>query len=296
MATPIVKYPLDPTGLSPDNRVVGEVHKTINTLKRIIIPEHGPFYTESLRVYESASNRQLASTDFVAVEYYVSASSMFGKDIRSVILITNPTITTNEFKIDYQVLGGDFSYSSGVIKELYDSVMSDTRPVTWPDILDKPDRFNPASHLHDVGDVFGFEYLVNAIEALKRAILLGDTISHDEIFKYIDNQGGELQDNIDEVIRLLRLHEGLKNNPHEVTKEQVGLGKLPNAKTDDRFTNNNDILLTAKAMYDHNRSDDHDGRYILRSGTTPVAIRIRGNIAEIEVGGTWRQFWPPVWQ
>lgn len=296
MSSIVVKYPLDPTGISPDNLVVGEIHRTVSALKRIIVPEHGPFYTESLRVYEAGTGRQLPPTDYVAVEYYAAASAKYGSDIRSVILITNSLVSTNDFKIDYQALGGDYSYSSGVIRELYEEVMKDDRPVNWPDILNKPDRYPAASHLHDVGDVFGFEYLTSALEALRHAILLGDTVSHDEIFTYIDNQGDKLQDNIDEVLRQLRLHERRVDNPHEVTKAQVGLGNLPNSKTDDRFTNSNNQLLTAKAMRDHNKSDDHDYRYILRSGEIPIEIRIRNNVAEIKVNNVWNQFWPPVWQ
>ena len=43
-------------------------------------------------------------------------------------------------------------------------------------------------------------------------------------------------------------HVSATNNPHSVTKTQVGLGNLPNAKSDSITTEDSDILATAKAI------------------------------------------------
>src|SRR5690554_4698172 len=51
------------------------------------------------------------------------------------------------------------------------------------------------------------------------------------------------------------------DNPHQVNKVQVGLGDLPNATTSSRTENTVEKLLTAKGMYDHCQSSDHDSRY-----------------------------------
>lgn len=43
-------------------------------------------------------------------------------------------------------------------------------------------------------------------------------------------------------------HITLENNPHKVTKSQVGLGNLPNAKTDDPAVSDSNILATSKMV------------------------------------------------
>jgi hypothetical protein len=51
-----------------------------------------------------------------------------------------------------------------------------------------------------------------------------------------------------------KAHYANKSNPHEVTKTQVGLGNLPNAKSDSISLDNSDSLATSKAVYDGVRS------------------------------------------
>lgn len=47
-----------------------------------------------------------------------------------------------------------------------------------------------------------------------------------------------------------RTHASLKNNPHSVTAAQVGLDKLPNAKSDSITLPDSNTLATSKAVYD----------------------------------------------
>ena len=46
----------------------------------------------------------------------------------------------------------------------------------------------------------------------------------------------------------IKTHQQNKDNPHEVTKEQVGLGNLPNAKSDSFLLKDSDSLATNKAV------------------------------------------------
>lgn len=52
-----------------------------------------------------------------------------------------------------------------------------------------------------------------------------------------------------------------RDNPNQVTKAQVGLDQIPNGVTSSRTEGSVELLLTAKGMYDHARSGDHDDRY-----------------------------------
>lgn len=53
---------------------------------------------------------------------------------------------------------------------------------------------------------------------------------------------------LNDTILELKNHKEDLTNPHKVTKEQVGLGNLPNAKTDDPSVSNSNILATSKAV------------------------------------------------
>lgn len=61
---------------------------------------------------------------------------------------------------------------------------------------------------------------------------------------------GTLESNYTTLNANLASHTGNTNNPHNVTKAQVGLGNLPNSKSDSTTTDDSNILATAKAVYD----------------------------------------------
>lgn len=221
------RYPLDPTGLSPDNRVVDEDHQLNTRAVRCIAPTYGGFFAQSLIVKNYANNQVLVrGVDYVVAELFEFPTGRYGKEINGIIVIKNKTLT--RVKITYQALGGDYSYSMDAIISMIESLDLDNRPVEWGNIIGRPPLFDPASHLHDVGDIYGFEYIVHSLERLRSAILLGDVASHDEIYAYIDHWGENIGDAIDKVAADLASHEANQNNPHNVTKAQVGLGNVQN--------------------------------------------------------------------
>jgi hypothetical protein len=225
--TPIYRYPLDGTGQSPDNLVVGEEHQLSNRAVRCVAPTYGGFFAESVVVKDLATNLSLIrGIDYNFGELFEFPTGRYGKEIFGIIAITKPGVT--KVTIQYQVLGGDYSYSMDSIIAMMDSLNLGERPVEWGSIISRPALFDPASHFHDIGDVYGFEYLVHAIDLVRQAILMGDVVSHDEIYRYIDRAMAEQADKIKEVRDALDAHVADKNNPHGTTKAQVGLGLVEN--------------------------------------------------------------------
>lgn len=206
-AAPIVtRYPLDPTGVSTNNKVEGEPHTLSARPIRAIAPLYGAFFTESIVVKEVATGNTLVkNTDYYCSELYQVPSANYGKEICSIILIINSNIQP-DITIDYQALGGPWSYSQQAIVQMLDNLNIDDRPVTWDDIINKPEAFAPLPHLHDAGDVYGFEYVVAGLERLRQAILLGDSVSHDLIYAYIDQQIANLKQYTDDQIAQLKAY------------------------------------------------------------------------------------------
>ena len=194
MAPIVTRYPLDPTGVSPNNKVEGEEHTLLARPIRAIAPSYGAFFTESLVVYEKNNPTPLVpNVDYYSAELYEVPTAKYGKEICSVIVITNSNVGS-DIVIEYQALGGPWSYSQQAIIQMINNLDLDDRPVTWGDIIGKPTEFNPAHHLHDAGDVYGFEYIVAELERIYQAIIIGDSKSHDLIYAYIDSKDQEIYD------------------------------------------------------------------------------------------------------
>lgn len=224
------RYPLDPTGTSPDNLVEREEHQLSNRTIRVVAPKYQGFYAKSVIVTDIATNTNLVhGVDFAFGELYKVPTGLYKKEIFGVIVIRKPNVSS--VRITYQCLGGNYSYSMDAIVAMLDNLNLGNRPVAWPDIIGKPTLFDPASHFHDIGDVYGFEYVVNSLEAIRSAILLGDTASHDEIYRYVDRASTALTTLINQVRADLVSHIADKGNPHQTTKAQVGLSNVANYTT-----------------------------------------------------------------
>lgn len=170
-----IKLDLDITGTNQDNLIQDEPHSLSNRPTRAIAPNLGPFFAESLIVKDGA-NILSRTVDYQIVELHQEATLRYGKEIASVILIINTSVSS-DVTITYQALGGYYSYSGNdsTIANLYQSVINDNRPVDWTNIFNKPTEFNPTIHRHLLDDIFGFEPVVDYLERIKRAITLGQS-------------------------------------------------------------------------------------------------------------------------
>lgn len=243
MAT-LIRYPLDPTGVNPNNKVLNEPHTLQNRTIRVVAPSYGAFFTESLVIKDVTNNNvTLTSTQFKAVELYEFPSGRYGKEICGVILITDVSVSNN-ISISYQALGGDYSTNTDAIVAMLNTIDLDNRPVSWPNLIGKPAQFVPAMHYHDIGDVYGFEYVVHAIERLRMAVLAGDDTTHDEILRYIDQWGNSLSGGNGNIVAQLNAHVLNTNNPHSTTKSQVGLGNVDNYATATTAEAQNGVVTT----------------------------------------------------
>lgn len=167
--TPVVE--LDLTGSNPDNLFENELHTLTANANRAIAPKKGPFFSESLLVFNEGV-RLGRGSDYQVVELHQDASLRTAKEIHSVILVINPNVGQN-ISISYQALGGHYGKSDDAIANLFESVLNDNRPVVWSNILNKPNAFEPVNHRHYLEDVYGWEYVVDYLDRIRKAITLG---------------------------------------------------------------------------------------------------------------------------
>lgn len=188
MPLPIVRYPLDPTGVNPDNRVNGEIHTLSSKPIRAVAPTFGPFFTEGLEVYDDTSNALLIrNQDYKVVELLQEATVKFGKEICELILITNTSVS-NVVRISYQVLGDKYQNNASAVINMYETFLLDNRPVDWLNVLNKPLQFPPSLHNHLLQDIYGFEPIVVALERIRNAIILSDVPAFEALIEWVKNR------------------------------------------------------------------------------------------------------------
>lgn len=219
------RYPLDGTGVDPNNLVVDELHELPNLAIRCVAPTYGGFFSESVIIKDYVTGRELVyDVDYKFGEILELPSDRYAKEICGYIVIFNTQVS--RITITYQALGGDYSYSMDSIIEMLNSLDLGNRPVEWGLIVGRPVEFPPESHMHPSSDIYGMEYVVHSLERVRQAILMGDVASHDEIYAYIDRSNNEIDGKIQVVRNELNAHIADKANPHNTTKAQVGLASV----------------------------------------------------------------------
>lgn len=163
----LIRYAYDPSGSSIDNLIQDEPHTLDSTTtKRIIIPTYIPFYTKSLVIIDKANGRTLDPSEYYLSEFEETIQRPTGLEIADTIVITNRAVSDN-VAISYQVVGGPYQLSPiDNILKLVKVLEKDDREVIYNYILGKPTSFPPAEHMHDIGDVYGMEYICYAIDRL----------------------------------------------------------------------------------------------------------------------------------
>ena len=249
----ILKYPIDPTAVNPNNKIVGEVHDLGVGINRAIVPNYSAFYSESLVVrVEDRVDPLVPNEHYIAAQLHADATASLNREVCMAVVIKDQNVM-GKITLEYQTVGGDFSVSVDALRQAIEDEDLDERTVSWGDIIARPSAYPPAPHLHDIGDLYGFEYVVEALEALRAAILIGDEATHEEIRQWVRYEDSLLRDSIVETNANLNTHVRDQSNPHAVTKAQVGLGNVLNygvAQTADM------VAATSNALY-----------------TTPIRVR-----------------------
>lgn len=186
MATALIEHEFDPTGINSLNLINDEQHNNIDPFSRILAPEHGRFFTESLIVKNVVNNTQLVKDeDYICIEFEQRLSLRTGKEVCRGILIVNDTLLP-PFTLTYQSVGGEQGYANSNLLAVLEDKKLMPLPIEWRDVTDKPAFFNPDEHLHDIREIYGFEYIVAALSRIANAINIGCFPSYSSLLSYID--------------------------------------------------------------------------------------------------------------
>lgn len=205
------RYALDPTGKNPDNLILGEVKTLTTSATRAAAPKYGPYFSESMVIYDHGTNRKLdRGIDYDLVDLVQEATLEYGHEIMQVILIRNPSVT-NQIRYSYQVLGGLYQNNSEGIIALYDSLVGEGRPVDWSLIFNKPLQYPSTAHLHLLSEIVGFGPVVQALNDIRDAIVLSNVPAFESLIDWVKMYAGS---NVifDPVVRSVKRNQTLKFN------------------------------------------------------------------------------------
>lgn len=272
MTAIVWKYDLDLSGTNPNNLVSGEVHTVPLNNSRAFATNYGPYYSDSVVVKVKATGVVLTQgVDYQCLYLYPEATARSGKPVNAVIHVINESVD-GDVMVDYQVVGGEYSSNAYALEEIIAALEIDNRAISWANITNKPVTFPPEPHLHPATDLYGFEYLVDAVNDLTSAVLMGDAASHDQIYIRIATVKKQLEDDYNAKIKTLTdrvnqleadmdagfndlqnqittlstvvtTHINRRDNPHVVTYTQTGA--VPTSRTVNGKALSSNIVLTA---------------------------------------------------
>ena len=183
MAT-LKTYALDLTGAKASNKIAGEVKTISKDADRVFIPTGGPFYTKSLKVW-SGTTLLKPLVDYVALELNREGTVDSGKEVCNVLYIKN---AAENFKLDYQVIGGQYADLTNELTALLNATPIDKLNVlTWGSILNKPTIFPPTAHTHYPYEWRGYTQVIHLLEQLRQVVVAGDAASIASVYQYVEN-------------------------------------------------------------------------------------------------------------
>lgn len=207
-------YPIDITGQRQSNRIE-EQHSIGSDGYRAFALYHGPFYTDSLEIRETGTGRRLEPGDDYKITFFYQELTMMtaGKEIAGVIVVKNDEISP-DVTVNANIFGGPFVSHGPLIADAIAQLELDDRNVYWANVLEKPDLMQALPHLNDIGDVFGFEYIIDQLAGMKEAMLVGNNSMLEGIKESIVALRASME-------AALREHEENVGNPHKTTNNQV---------------------------------------------------------------------------
>lgn len=229
----------DLTGAGPTNLITDEYHSAPSNQPTLIKPKYGKFYKEGARAYTLTRTGDLREliypSEYVFVELDVPVSEVTGFDVYKAVHIKTTNHSGNLY-LTYQAVGGSDQTDLTLAHSVTNTVLTSNEAVNYSAIENKPGKFNPIDHKHDIADLYGFEYLVDTINEVGNAAIAANraksnsavsyrnTAIRDKVLDFKSRMSTAAQG----LAALLSAHISGSSNQHAYTAAMVGLGNVRN--------------------------------------------------------------------
>lgn len=199
-------YEFDPIAANPDNLIPAEKHAVYSPERddfHYIIPLAAPFFVDSMVVTNDSTGVVLEEgRDYVLGHWFVEAMESTGRPIAGSIRFLHHDLE-GVFSLHYHTLGGDWGFDDATI--LAELANRQYNPLirSWGQVAALPYSFPPTPHDQRLDTLIGSAELLEKFQELADAVVAS-------------SEGSDAA------------HVSDFNNPHRVTKAQVGLGLVEN--------------------------------------------------------------------
>ena len=229
----IITYELDLTGRKTDNLVTRDPYPLVTHAglsQRVIVTNYGGFYTQGLQIEDVDGNVLEPYVDYVATYLYQSVSDRTGREVAGAIVILNQSLSGLVY-LTYQTVGGDVAFNLDAQQEVIDAITA--RPgedVLWGDFIGEPTPYGPGELQNDIRVEADHRELVVKIQEVIDANLHGDQEAIQALKDHISARYRAIEETF-AVGDAIPDHIADDDNPHELTKEIIGLSNLENYAT-----------------------------------------------------------------
>jgi hypothetical protein len=215
---PGVYFPVfDATGTLVANKVTDELHTiTAENGKdyHVVVPLFAPFFINNLVITFKQNGASVfipltEGVDYLLAYHFLGASRGCAKAVYGGISFINNQLA-GIVKLQYQTIGGNWTLSQASLNSLLANQLQNPRTTSWEQIVQLPEVFPVIDHEWNLKDLIGASHIVEAIEQI------GNNLSSTSTA------------NADAALVIVQDHSNDKNNPHQTTKTQVGLGNVEN--------------------------------------------------------------------
>jgi len=157
-------YPYDPTGEASTNKVTSVV--TLPRVRnRAFAPEGGPFYKDSVVLVDLDTGNEIPKTSYDCLFLYSEATELTAKTVNAIINVHDKDYH-GTIEVTTQVVGHPYGSNVSAIQRMLAVLEIDNRTIKFDDLIDVPVTMPPSPHLTWVGDLYGAESIVNALEQI----------------------------------------------------------------------------------------------------------------------------------
>lgn len=216
MASIVYQYPLDLTGSLTSNAVERQITLGTGKVNRAFAFPDGPFFADTFRL--RVANRPDATyergTDYELIFAHPTYEKLTkNREIVMAVVVTNTAIPT-DITVSAQVVGGPQSANIVAIEQAIAELNLDNRTIAFKDLRNVPDTFPSAPTYKDVGDIYGFEYIITVLAGIKDAISSGDAVQLENIKAILESLKNDFLD-------ALNAHINATGNVHHLDIHQV---------------------------------------------------------------------------
>lgn len=241
-----VEYDLDPTGTLEANYIENETHVLTpdnGADRQFIVPIYNPFYATNFKLVYLAGGyvpqEAIAGKDFEFVYCFNDLSTCLDSPVYGAIAILNQALQ-GVVKLSYQQLGGGFVYDRNKLYAYLANLTANPRQTAWDLVTNKPNYMRASEHFHDLdGDFVGLggSVLVNKNTATTAATwggqLVSPAASDTQTVSSLMSMVASLSTSYNNLsyssdLASMVTHLARTNNPHNLTKSQIGLDRVQN--------------------------------------------------------------------